>query len=306
MLLSEGLDRFYTSMEGVLSNRTVVFYSSRLRSLVSELGDRELSTITIDDLRAWRAMLARKTERWGGASKHGVEQGGYSPHTIHQYVRGCRRFFKWLFEEGHIESNPAKRLELPRLPAQYRRGIPDADRDRIIAAASTNARDYAICRLFADSACRLGGMAGLRIRDLHLERRRAVIREKGEKERMIFYSTVTQEALRAWLKVRPVTPKHDALWVGDDGKTLTGNGIYQVLQRLAETCHVDDEWNPHAWRHGAIRGMIKNGMGLAEVSQIAGHSSVKTTADLYGVFSEDELADMMDQYFWIGGQHQRE
>lgn len=305
MLLSEGLDRFYTSMQGVLSDRTVVFYRNRLRSLLSELGDRELSEITIDDLRKWRAMLSLKTERWGGASKHGVEEGGYSPHTIHQYVRCCRRFFKWMFEEGHVANNPATRLELPRLPAQYRRGIPDADRDRIIAVASTNARDYAICRVFADSACRLGGMTGLRIRDLNLERRRGVVREKGEKERAIFYSPVTQEALHAWIKARPGT-KHDELWVADDGTKLTGNGIYQILKRLAEAAGVKEKWNPHNWRHGAIRGMLKNGMSLAAVSQIAGHSSVKTTADLYGIFSEDELADMMDQYSWLGGQHQRE
>lgn len=301
MLLSEGIEIFISALKGVKSPATIIFYRRRLPSLLG-MGEVELSEVTLDKLRAWRAGLASRTTRWGGMSKHPVSSGGLSPYTLHQYVRSARRLFRWLEAEGLIESNPGKRLELPPLPRQYRRGITGSDRDKIFAAARTNPRDYAIVLFFADTACRRSGLAGLRLADLELEDCRAILREKGRggnaKERVVFYLEPTRAAIEAYLAKRKAID-HDFVFSGVHGNPLSPSAVYEIFRRLARAAGVKNRWNPHNWRHASIRGMLAKGMSLPAVSQIAGHASVQTTGDLYGVFSEEELAEQHARCSWL-------
>ena len=75
--------------------------------------------------------------------------------------------------------------------------------------------------------------------------------------------------------------------------------IYQVLKRLASQAGIESGFNPHNFRHGAIRGWLANGMPLSLASQLAGHSSVNVTGDIYGTANESELARAHDIYSWI-------
>lgn len=314
MQLSEALGWFYLSMDCVKSPSTIDFYKRRLPSLVTVLGDIALDSVTINDLRRWRSHIANRDRQPGhlGPRRDAPKTnrpGKLSIHTVDQYIRAARRFFRWCFLEGHIDANPAARLERPPLPAQRRRGIPKADIQKMlaIAQADQNIREAAIIRVLADSACRVGGIAGLRLADLNLEQRRAVVREKGRggnnKERTLQFKPKTVEALRAWLQVRPPT-KDDHVFVSTYtnrhfGKPLSEHGIYQALKRIAQQANIETGFNPHNFRHGAIRGWLANGMPLSTASQLAGHSSVQVTGDIYGTANDDELQTAHDRYGWM-------
>lgn len=305
MLLSEGIETYLTSMAGIMAHGSIVFYQRRLPSLLSHLGDQPIDAITLADLRGWRGALAARTTRWGGGSSHPQITGGPSPHYVHQFVRSARRMFKWFEEEGLIRISPARRLELPPLPRQYRRGITTVDRDRMLALARTNPRDSAILLLAADTACRRGGLAALCLADLDLEHCTAILTEKGRggmgKQRVVFYLQKTRDALRSYLELRPPVA-HDHVFCGSRGGKLSESAIYEIFRRLARALGIERGWNPHNWRHAAIRAMLANGMSLPAVSQIAGHSSVQTTGDMYGVFSEAELAAMHRACSWMSVQ----
>lgn len=302
MLLSIGIQIYLRSMAGIMAPGSITFYKRRLPTLVTHLGDLELDTITLDQLRGWRAALAARTTRWGGATSHPEVTGGPSPHYLHQFVRSARRMFKWFEEEEIIRVSPARRLELPPLPRQYRRGITATDRDRMLAAARPNPRDYAILLLAADTACRRAGLAAVRLADLDLDHCTAILTEKGRggqgKQRIVFYLPSTRDALRIYLAQRPPVA-HDYVFCGVRGGKLTETGVYEIFHRLAKSIGLAHGWNPHNWRHAAIRAMLANGMSLPAVSQIAGHSSVQTTGDMYGIFSETELSAMHKKCSWL-------
>ena len=301
MLLSEGIQSYLQSITGIMSPGSVTFYKRRLPSLLDHLGDVDLSTITLPQLREWRAALAARRTRWGGATSHPEVPGGLSPHYLHQFVRSVRRFFGWLEEEGLIRVSPARRLELPPLPHQYRRGITTADRDKLLASAQPNPRDYAILLFFADTACRRAGLAALRLPDLDLDHCTATLTEKGRggpKQRPAFFLPTTRDAIKAYLATRPATD-HDFVFCGVRGAPLSAGAIYQIFRRLARSVGLRRGWNPHNWRHASIRAMLSHGMSLPAVSQIAGHASVQTTGDMYGVFSEKELSAMHARCSWL-------
>ena len=53
--------------------------------------------------------------------------------------------------------------------------------------------------------------------------------------------------------------------------------------------------NPHLFRHSFVRNALKAGMPLQYVQKILGHSSIKTTIDVYGTPSQSDIQEAYDE-----------
>ncbi len=283
MKVKGAIELFLASLEGVKAPATVIWYSTRLAGLEARLGSHLLHRITISHLRQWRSALGSKLSSW----------------TRHGYVRAVRRLFRWLEIEGHTPANVAARLELPRLAFTPRRGIDYRDMLSMVRAAQASPRDYALVLLLADTAARVGGVAGLTIKDLDLSAGRAFVREKGSKTRAVFFGPRTAAALAAYIDRRQTGPVFLSV---KGGRRLLEGGIYLALKRLAASAGVKERWNPHSFRHGAARAMLRSGANLAQVSQILGHSDVSVTVKFYGSFVDEELKQLHGRYSWVPGE----
>jgi site-specific recombinase XerD len=283
--VSRALSLFMLSLQGVKSPATVTWYRQRLAGLEARLGRKGIDRVKVSDLRLWRAALGRRKK--------------LSVWTVHGHVRAARRLFAWLVDEGRLKISPAKRLELPRLTYEPRKGIEFHDMLKMIEAARERPRDYALVLFLADSAARCGGVANLTVEDLELSRGRAMVHEKGSKARPVYLRPRACAALRDYIGGRRSGPVFLSRWTGEGLKT---GGIYQALERLAVCAGVTQRWNPHNWRHGAARGMLRRGANLAQVSQILGHSDVSVTVKFYGSFVDDELKAAHARYSWLPGE----
>lgn len=304
MLIVDAIEEFFISMEGIVSPATVKWYEHKLSALEEEFGEIEIEDVTVRMLRAWRGKLSKREEIFKDHPTKPTVKKKLSGYTLHAYVRACRRFFKWLVEEDYLDINPAQKLELPPKPKNCHRGIKDNDRDLIIEEAKGSPRDYAIVLFLADTACRVGGVSGLQMHEIDLDQNVAIVHEKGrggnKKARLVFYGNKTKQALSEWLDIREADQNNEYVFINSrTGEPLKESGIYQLLKRLAKKAGVGKSYNPHNWRHGAARGMIKNGASLIEVCQLLGHSTVQVTGDFYGVFSEEELREMHDKHSWL-------
>lgn len=312
MKLNDAIDQFILSMGGVWSPRTVIFYKDRLPKLTAYLGNVELESITITQLREWRVSLTRVDSKWGGRSSHPRLEAGLSPFYVHQIVRSVKRMFSWLEEEGMIIRNPARRLEKPKLPKLAARGIAAEDREKMLDAAAGDPRARLIVLFLSDTACRVSGLANLLLDDIDLTGRRAIIREKGRggwgKERPVFFTKRTAEALDEYLAARVDVPGVNNLLTGYKRGIGCGwgsfgvDGIRKTLNKLAYTSGVRAAHNPHSFRHAAIRAWLNNGMPIGEAALLAGHSSVNVTADFYGIVSEATLKKDHQKFTWLKDQ----
>lgn len=312
MHLRAALELFLDAKAGAKSPATVRWYESKLAPLVDYFEEQEVlaGDVTVYELRAWRKILAaRETINTGNPYKPAAP-GKLKQETLRGYVRACKAFFAWLAREGLISQDPARRLEMPEKAKTPKIGLSEPDRDKIFRAAAGSPRDLALVRFLAATMCRAGGVAGLKLSELDLQRRRAVIHEKGRggenKGRWVYFDPETADALAAYLAVRPEAPQCSALFLGlkRGGRkrgwhALTPGGVYQVVKRLAKAAGVSNRWNPHNWRHGAVRGATRRGMPLKAISQIIGHSSEAVTADIYGDLDDDALQQLADQYSWL-------
>lgn len=283
MKLSEAVELFTISMTGVRAPATIKWYDKRLTPFIDFLNDPDITTIDLLDLERFRASLNRPSKAMG-------RKGNVSVYTIHGYVRAMKCFFNYLRKRHFITDNPAWDLEKPKLPKQPRKGIQPLAAEKMLQASKENYRDYAILLFFRDTGCRAGGIYNLLTDNLDILHNRAFIREKGDKERVVFYTPETAFALTMYNAERKNPNQEEKFFLNEQHHTpLTYDGVYQIFRRLAVKTNVKTKFSPHQWRHAAARSWLMAGMNLKTVSEILGHSSEKVTADIYGTLSEAEL-----------------
>ena len=279
------------------SPQTVTWYQKRLALFQCDYGEKYLSEFDESDLWVWYKKIQGKVRQ----GNHPVP-GKISITTQHGYVRAVRRFFKWLYVEQLIFVDLAREIKLPKLPKNGKKGISDDNVDTLLKAAASNRRDYAMLRFIESTGCRRGGVADLRISDLSLDAteplcRRAIVREKGNKERIVFMSFEALRAMREWLDERE--SESDFVFINtrkpDNG--LAPSGISQIVSRYKDETGIIGQVSPHQWRHRLGRKMLEEGMPLGLLSQMLGHTSVVVTNDFYGMFAVDDLHKAVDRYY---------
>jgi integrase/recombinase XerC len=145
--------------EGVLG-RVVV--------LLDEMGQRELEQVTTDDLRLVIDGL------WGERE----------PRTRAKVTTIVRSFLEWCVDERLLDVSPAARIRRPKLPQKAIPLLPEAARDRLLAAAP-RARDVFALSVLLDLGVRRNELRLLRVRDVDLARRLLVVTGKGQKARAL-------------------------------------------------------------------------------------------------------------------------
>lgn len=305
MRLVDAVTIFLSSMKGVKSPATIKWYVQRLEALKEYIGENvSIGTITVHHLRLWRSSISDRSQRYEKHPTRQTETGGLSQITVHGYVRAIRRFFVWLVEEGVLSKNPAERFELPPVAHSPKSGISDRDQALMLEwAKANNIRDYAILMFVADTGCRAAGVAGLKLRDLDIEQRRAIVYEKGRggnnKGRTVYFLPDTATALHNWL-IKRIKSNHDFAFSSAQGERLTPTGIYQIFKRIAKIVNVVEKWSPHQWRHWRARKWAEGGMNLGIVAQLLGHTDVKVTSVYYGTFADSDLQKAHQKYTTMG------
>jgi site-specific recombinase XerD len=291
---------------------TIAGYRESLKHLVTFLGDRDVETITLADLRSYAADLRDRQERFADHPSRKKVAGGLSVFSIASRLRSVKRLFNWLTQEEILTENPAKRLKLPRLPQKEPKALSQAALAQLLAATAGDSvvqrRDRALLLVLADTGCRVGGLAHLRVQDVNLDAQTALVSEKGEKIRPVYFMPMTAEALRRWLEVRPAVDV-DWLFVNLGPKQvypqLTEDAVGEALRRLKKAANVAEPVTPHRFRHAFAREYLRNGGDLATLSRLLGHSSVEVTARYYAVFTPSELQDFHAKFSPVAGLQKR-
>lgn len=56
-----------------------------------------------------------------------------------------------------------------------------------------------------------------------------------------------------------------------------------------------EDINPHLFRHSFARMMLERGMRMEEVQKLLGHSSIRTTMDVYGTPGMETVQSSYDK-----------
>lgn len=287
-MLPDLIDLFLTACRAAgLAPKTISWYAANLRAWSAFVGSRDW--LDPDVSREFIVNLSSCDTLYADHPHRLPKAGHYSVYTLRARLRAIKRFFNWLSEEGRINTNPARLLRMPRTPKLLPRGISVCDFERLLAAVD-GPRDRSLLLVLRDTGCRSAEIAGLRVRDVDLDKGIAVVIGKGGQERFTFLSPPTCEALKKWMGLRAGLSPDDPVFVTAKGpfRPCTLN---EVLRRLASRAGVTGRCNPHSFRHAFARDWLLSGGDLVSLSHILGHVDIQTTR-IYASFATAELQEM--------------
>jgi integrase len=165
------------------------------------------------------------------------------------------------------------------------------DVQRLVAAGSPP-RDQALLRLLVETGVRRSEAAGVRAGDVDWEKRLLVVqRGKGGKQRVV---PITPE-LAAALRSLAGPAEEGYVFRSRQGDSLSPRQINRIVAdagRQAGVAHPNPRYRQitcHLLRHTFARLWKAEGGSIESLSNILGHSSVKTTWDVYGTESLDDV-----------------
>ena len=138
----------------------------------------------------------------------GLVKAKYAPASVNRALSAVKGLYRYMARYGGTKgkANPAGEIE--GLPNP--RGLPsfmfEAEMDEFIGLASgdgfAGSRDRALFETLYSTGCRVSELAGLQASLVDLSERRAKVRGKGAKERIVYLSEPAVEAIRNWLPYR--------------------------------------------------------------------------------------------------------
>jgi integrase/recombinase XerD len=164
---------------------------------------------------------------------------------------------------------------------------------RIIEAAAS-LRDRLILALFVYTGLRRAELQQIQADDVDLFRRRLLIRHgKGGKQRLVYLTDELVGNFRIYFESCP----GGYLFGGKEGAPLSLRSINYIVGRTAKLAGVETPnpryryVGPHLLRHSFARNWKRAAGSLESLQKILGHSSLKTTLDVYGCESQDETEE---------------
>ena len=207
--------------------------------------------------------------------------------TQHARLVALKSFFKWATREGHLQSNPASDLDLPKLHRRLPRHILTVEEvERILAQTAVHGelglRDRAILETLYSTGMRRSEAANLSVYDVDLNNGTVMIREgKGRKDRFIPIG----ERACAWIEkyreeVRPQyvrEPDDGTLFLTEYGEPLHNNRLSDLVRKYLDAAGIEKPGSCHLFRHTMATLMLENGADIRYIQSMLGHAMLSTT-----------------------------
>lgn len=258
-----------------LAQKTLARYADENAKLIRFLG-KKLEEITTYDLRFYLSYRR--------------QQGNLSNRTLDGMRRCYSSFFNWLAAEEIINKNPCAGLARIKYRQQVKKPFTAVELERIRMACSSS-RDRALVEFLYSTGCRVSEVVALDVWDVDLESGECRVLGKGNKERIVYLSSVAIMHLQTYLTQRRYAG--DALF-GSAGGRLSKQGIEAAVRRLGERAGVQ-KTHPHRFRRTLATNLLDRGMNIQDVAAILGHADLKTT-QIYCYISQSNVRAAYQKY----------
>ena len=227
------------------------------------------------------------------------DERGNNAATRSRKTSSLKDFFNYLTVKTHkLSHNPTEELEAPKKGKKLPKYLTLEDSLKLLEAVDGEfkERDYCILIFFLNCGLRRSELCGINLSDINSDNV-LTIRGKGDKERILHLNQACVNALREYMKVRPVNGIRDknALFISRKNVRITGKGVYHMVNHYLEKIGLGNQgYSPHKLRHTAATLMYqKGGVDIRTLQAILGHSNLGTT-QIYTHIADDQIRKGLD------------
>lgn len=226
--------------------------------------------------------------------------GDKAPSSYNRHLAALRAFFRFQVMRGRMQKDPTEPIETARKRELYRETFSDGQVQGIIASQD-NLRDRIATRLMLHYGLRRGGMLAIQFKHFdHLRKVLTVFLKGGKVQRLPIPEVAFWHDLERLILEREAQPNdHLMSPKGSRGRPMSAPGFHKWWYRCLTKAGVVEEGTtsgerPHKARHTAGQRLLDVTKGNLKATQkFLGHSSVKTTADIYTDWDSYQLAETL-------------
>ncbi|WP_037307245.1 site-specific tyrosine recombinase XerD [Ruegeria halocynthiae] len=298
-----------------------LWISTFLQAQAAELGAATNTLLAYGrDLKDFAAWLDRRKTGFAEADRDQIEAylidcdaQGLSRSTRARRLSAIKQIYRFAFEEGWREANPAIQIKGPGRQKRLPKTLDVPEVDRLLQAAretgrtpSDRIRNTCLMELLYATGMRVTELVSLPVSSARGDPRMLLVLGKGGKERMVPLSPPAREALASWLETRDQAEEqlvadggHPSRFLfpsrGKSGH-LTRHMFFLLIKDLAVHGGVSpDKVTPHTLRHAFATHLLANGADLRSIQTLLGHADVATT-EIYTHVLDERLSELVLQH----------
>lgn len=235
---------------------------------------------------------------------------GVCKRSCKRRISSLKHFYKFMVNVGYVKDNPFLFVSAPKMETKYPHAL---YKDQILALFKKNEertdflknRDQAILYLLYFSGMRAAELVTLDIQSISLKERTVRVLGKGNKERIIPFTSECQVVLKDYInkdrleflkKRDPNKPLDPALFYNAKGERLTTRGLEFILDSIEEKAGLYVGLHPHILRHSFATHLLENGADLRVIQELLGHESINAT-QVYTHVTEEAMKDTYQKAF---------
>lgn len=220
-----------------------------------------------------------------------VLQQCYTKHTVKMKLRTAKSLFRYLFEEGHVETDFSYRV--PNVTIFQKGHIPttltDKQCERLLNGIDRGnpigLRDYAIILLAITLGLRDSDIRKLRFDNFDWKNKKvSIVQEKTERTLDLPLTDSVINAIATYLKNGRPQVKSPYIFLQHRAPYQQMRALYNVMSRALAAAGIsldrDKSKGLHILRHSLASNLLEQGVPLSTISEILGQRDYRST-DIY-------------------------
>lgn len=202
-------------------------------------------------------------------------------------ITAVKRVLNWAVDEGYLKDSPLKRLKKPEKTSRTRL-LTDAERAAIRAGYKPGDPWLDFLTALEESGARPGEVARVTAAQVDLDTGvwdfglKHKTGKKTKKPRIVVLTPVLLELTRRLVQAHPTGP----LFLNTHGQPWTRNAIRCRFRRIRLKLGLGNDVVAYLYRHAFVTDALTNGVPIASVAELVGHTDTKMISEHYSKLHE--------------------
>ncbi len=282
----------YLEVEKNFSKHTIRAYNSDILGFLIWLDDTKIEETNHTKLKDYLVF---------------IQKFNYSKTTLSRKIASIRTFYRFLYRERIIESNPANSVHAPKRNKSLPKFLSKEEIEQILNNIKIDTpagfRNRTILELLYATGMRVSELSNLNFGNLNLDENEITVLGKGNKERIVLVSSRAKDFLNKYINtvrymivedgLKPEQNEDSPVFINKTGYRLQTQSIRAALNDIVKKIELPKKVTPHVFRHSFATKLLENGADLRVVQELLGHASISNT-QIYTHVSTERLKAVYD------------